>query len=80
GCPDVPGISTPELSDTDQDGIPDDLDACPLERENFNKFQDTDGCPDILEFKINEDVDSDGDGVPDNNDSCPFSPETYNKF
>ena len=58
------------------DGIPDDMDDCPLDRENYNKFQDEDGCPDELQFGFTGDAD--GDGIPDNLDSCPFSPETYN--
>ena len=51
---------------------------CPLDRENYNKFQDGDGCPDVLQLTITGDAD--GDGIADHNDSCPFSPETYNKF
>lgn len=32
--------------DTDGDGIPDTIDQCPNQKENFNGFMDTDGCPD----------------------------------
>ena len=28
------------MIDADYDGIPDDKDACPLDRENYNKFED----------------------------------------
>ena len=44
------GIDSHGLIDSDYDSIPDDVDACPTERENFNKFQDDDGCPDEIEF------------------------------
>jgi len=33
--------------DTDQDGIPDDVDACPTIPENKNWIEDKDGCPEI---------------------------------
>jgi len=32
--------------DTDGDGIPDSIDSCPTEAENYNGYEDTDGCPD----------------------------------
>ena len=35
-------------TDTDKDGIPDNLDKCPKEAETFNGYQDTDGCPDTV--------------------------------
>ena len=65
--------------DADYDGISRSLQiTVPLERENYNKFQDADGCPDILHFDVTGDAD--GDGIMDNNDLCPFSLEIYNKF
>lgn len=48
--------------DSDGDGIPDHLDKCPFEAEDFDGFQDDDGCPDD---------DNDQDGTPDSRDSCP---------
>jgi hypothetical protein len=57
--------------DRDGDGIPDDLDKCPDNPEDFDGFQDEDGCPD---------VDNDGDGILDINDLCPNVPETFNGF
>ena len=57
--------------DTDGDGIPDNIDQCPLEPEDFDGFEDEDGCPD---------PDNDGDGIPDHLDKCPNEPETYNGF
>jgi outer membrane protein OmpA-like peptidoglycan-associated protein len=37
GCPD---------NDNDGDGIPDEKDKCPNDKETFNDYQDEDGCPD----------------------------------
>ncbi|MBA2665007.1 MAG: OmpA family protein [Bradymonadaceae bacterium] len=48
--------------DSDGDGIPDHLDKCPFEPEDFDGFQDGDGCPDL---------DNDEDGTPDLRDHCP---------
>ncbi|HEX7972055.1 MAG TPA: OmpA family protein, partial [Thiobacillus sp.] len=56
GCPDP---------DNDGDGIPDDLDRCPLDPEDTDGFQDEDGCPD---------PDNDGDGIVDKVDACPNAP------
>jgi len=36
----------PKPKDSDEDGIPDDKDKCPYEKETFNNYQDEDGCPD----------------------------------
>jgi outer membrane protein OmpA-like peptidoglycan-associated protein len=54
-----------ENLDSDGDGIPDDLDKCPNEREDFDGFRDDDGCPEL---------DNDGDGIPDSEDLCPNEP------
>ncbi len=51
--------------DTDGDGIPDDIDRCPLDPEDKDGFQDEDGCPD---------PDNDGDGIVDAMDACPNNP------
>lgn len=53
------------MADRDGDGIPDAMDQCPDEPEDFDGFQDDDGCPD---------PDNDGDGVPDDTDECPLTP------
>jgi len=34
------------IIDTDNDGIPDSIDSCLTEAENYNGYQDSDGCPD----------------------------------
>ena len=52
--------------DTDGDGLFDDVDKCPLEPEDVDTWEDTDGCPD---------PDNDADGVLDINDHCPLEPE-----
>ena len=53
----------------DGDGIPGLKDACPLEPEDLDNFEDQDGCPD---------PDNDRDGIPDVKDQCPNEPENYN--
>ncbi len=53
--------------DTDHDGIPDHLDACPLEPEDGKEPNPTDGCP--------QPPDRDGDGILDADDKCPDEPE-----
>jgi len=52
-------------ADRDGDGIPDVVDRCPDEPEDYDGFQDDDGCPDR---------DNDNDGVPDAEDRCPNTP------
>jgi len=56
----------PKVLDRDGDGIPDDVDKCPNEPEDFDGFEDEDGCPD---------PDNDKDGIPDVMDKCPNEPE-----
>jgi hypothetical protein len=52
--------------DTDNDGVGDNLDACPSEMEDLDGYLDDDGCPD---------TDNDGDGVEDRLDKCPSDAE-----
>ena len=59
------------LPDRDEDGIPDDQDACPDRPEDKDGYEDSDGCPDI---------DNDLDRVLDIADKCPNVPETYNGY
>jgi outer membrane protein OmpA-like peptidoglycan-associated protein len=61
----------PKILDTDGDGIPDNVDKCPLEPEDKDGFQDEDGCPD---------PDNDQDGILDKNDKCPNEPEDKDGF
>jgi outer membrane protein OmpA-like peptidoglycan-associated protein len=53
--------------DRDGDGIPDSMDQCPDQPENYNGYEDLDGCPD--------DPDTDKDGIPDSKDACMLEPE-----
>lgn len=53
--------------DTDGDGYPDEIDACPTEKEDGQPPDPTDGCP--------APKDRDKDGIPDDVDKCPDQPE-----
>ncbi len=55
----------PAARDSDKDGIPEDIDRCPLDPEDRDGFQDEDGCPD---------PDDDQDGIVDRVDACPNDP------
>ncbi|MFH1469190.1 MAG: OmpA family protein [Pseudomonadota bacterium] len=61
----------PPVYDQDADGILDEADACPLEAEDVDSFQDEDGCPDL---------DNDQDGIPDDKDQCARQPEDMDSF
>jgi len=43
-------------NDSDCDGIPDDVDKCPFDKEIYNDFMDEDGCPDVRPFPQPEEV------------------------
>jgi outer membrane protein OmpA-like peptidoglycan-associated protein len=60
-----PPVIVKKVQDTDGDGIPDEIDRCPLDGEDKDGFQDEDGCPD---------PDNDGDGIVDAMDACPNNP------
>lgn len=78
-----PPIVAEEVKDTDNDGIPDNIDACPTEAgpKTLNGCPDRDGdgiadkddaCPDQAgPVALNGCPDRDGDGVPDKDDKCP---------
>jgi OOP family OmpA-OmpF porin len=55
------------MKDSDHDGIPDDIDACPDQPEDHQGESPEDGCP--------LPPDRDGDGIPDSMDKCPDQPE-----
>ncbi len=61
----------PTSHDRDHDGVGDDEDKCPEEREDRDGDRDGDGCPE-------EDADDDHDGVPNADDECPTVKETIN--
>ena len=58
-------------SDTDHDGILDDVDHCPRIAEDKDGFEDQDGCPDD---------DNDKDGIGDAVDKCPDAAEDKDGF
>ncbi|MGB5894236.1 MAG: OmpA family protein [Ignavibacteriaceae bacterium] len=58
-------------SDSDEDGIIDEFDACSDEAEDFDGFEDNDGCPEY---------DNDFDGIPDVDDTCPLGAEDFDGF
>lgn len=53
-------------TDTDGDGITDNIDQCKGVPEDFDSFLDEDGCPDL---------DNDEDGIVDTSDKCVVEPE-----
>jgi len=55
-------VAAAPLQDSDRDGVPDSLDACP--NTPLGAKVDARGCP----------IDSDHDGVPDGIDKCPDTP------
>jgi outer membrane protein OmpA-like peptidoglycan-associated protein len=57
--------------DVDEDGIKDNTDLCPDNKEDFDGFEDEDGCPDL---------DNDGDGIQDTEDKCPNEVEDIDGF
>lgn len=66
GEPTVLTAPAPEV-DTDRDGYPDAIDACPEQAEDGLEPGPNDGCPRAS--------DRDGDGVLDVDDRCPDTPE-----
>ena len=64
------------------DGIPNIEDACPLEPETYNFYQDTDGCPDSVDGILFTYTfpDTDSDGIDDRWDACVDEPENFNGF
>jgi outer membrane protein OmpA-like peptidoglycan-associated protein len=69
--PSPEGARTVGRGDVDGDSIPDQIDVCPDEPEDRDRYQDDDGCPDL---------DNDGDGVIDANDKCASEPEDRDGF
>ncbi len=59
------------VRDGDADGVVDAQDGCPLDSEDKDQFEDSDGCPE---------ADNDADGVPDLSDRCPLEPEDVDNF
>lgn len=59
-------------ADRDGDTIPDIVDQCPDEPEDFDGVEDEDGCRDI-----DPAGDEDGDGIVNIDDDCIFEPEDF---
>jgi OmpA-OmpF porin, OOP family len=66
-----PGKPPPD-KDTDNDGFPDTIDACPQQAEDGQDPLPGDGCPVTS--------DRDGDGIVDLQDKCPDDPEDLDKL
>jgi len=64
-------VFEPSTGDRDGDGVPDDIDRCPDQAEDRDRFEDEDGCPDL---------DNDQDGIPDLLDQCPDLAEDFNGY
>ncbi|MFH1131945.1 MAG: OmpA family protein [Pseudomonadota bacterium] len=62
---------SPDIKDTDGDGVFDYNDRCPNRPEDKDGYQDRDGCPD---------PDNDGDLIPDIRDKCPDEAEDKDGF
>ncbi|MDQ3370212.1 MAG: thrombospondin type 3 repeat-containing protein [Myxococcota bacterium] len=62
---------SPDVRDTDRDGIPNARDKCILVAEDRDGHEDEDGCPDD---------DNDGDRRPDAEDKCPDTAEDLDGF
>ncbi len=61
----------PDYGDSDNDGVVNARDKCPLLAEDRDGFEDGDGCPDL---------DNDGDKRPDDEDACPDKREDFDGF
>lgn len=59
-------------TDTDKDTIPDIVDACRTEPEDFDGDNDEDGCRDVDPYG-----DEDGDGIINLEDACVDQPEDF---
>jgi OOP family OmpA-OmpF porin len=62
---------SPDVRDSDGDGIPNGRDKCVLVPEDKDGHDDDDGCPDD---------DNDGDRRPDSEDKCPETAEDLDGF
>ncbi|MCA9540403.1 MAG: OmpA family protein, partial [Myxococcales bacterium] len=70
-APKVVVVSSAPDPDPDADGLTGAQDACPMQPEDKDGFDDADGCPDD---------DNDGDGIADTEDLCANQPEDKDGF
>ena len=77
----LPPITKPN-PDSDGDGIPNNRDSCPANRETYNGYKDYDGCPDTVPPKVvtPKVIDTDNDGISDDVDYCDHRKENYNGY
>jgi OmpA-OmpF porin, OOP family len=64
-------VFEPNIGDRDGDGLKDDVDKCPDDPEDRDRFEDEDGCPE---------PDNDRDTILDVDDKCPLIPEDRDGF
>jgi outer membrane protein OmpA-like peptidoglycan-associated protein len=59
-------------ADADKDRLPDVVDRCPAEAEDYDGDRDDDGCRDVDPYG-----DEDGDSIRNIDDDCPFTAEDF---
>ncbi len=59
----APSANRPGAADADEDGVPDHIDQCPREQEDYDGHRDGDGCPDF---------DESSHEILDVDDRCPI--------
>ncbi|RME29425.1 MAG: OmpA family protein [Deltaproteobacteria bacterium] len=57
------GYEPPDVADRDRDGILDDVDRCPTDPEDIDRYRDDDGCPDPATMVRVRFVDEDGQPI-----------------
>ncbi len=70
--PECFGVVT--VTDSDNDGIPDETDNCPWDPNPDQADEDGDGMGDACEDDL------DGDGIVNSLDECPLDPEDFDEF
>jgi outer membrane protein OmpA-like peptidoglycan-associated protein len=65
------GFRQEPMKDSDDDGVEDKRDLCRYEKEDFDRYEDSDGCPDL---------DNDNDGIEDSADKCERLSEDLDGF